>query len=169
MKDRANGCAQADIPLDRDRFLRALLRELSGILEDSVGLNEAEGFIAMVGNRIGESLNDSYRQALAADRLTAEQVADALVDLKHRIKGGFSVQGIEADRIVLVNSRCPFGEYVEGRPSLCMMTSNVFGRVTADNLGYARVTLDQTLARGDSRCRVTIHLGEGDGGREYFA
>ncbi len=169
MKDRANGCAQADIPLDRDRFLRALLRELSGILEDSVGLTEAEGFIAMVGNRIGESLNDSYRQALAADRLTAEQVADALVDLKHRIKGGFSVQSIEADRIVLVNSRCPFGEYVEGRPSLCMMTSNVFGRVTADNLGYARVTLDETLARGDGGCRVTIHLGEGDGGREYFA
>ena len=33
------------------------------------------------------------------------------------------------DRIVLGNRRCPFGEKVLGRPSMCMMTSNVFGSI----------------------------------------
>lgn len=169
MDDPANSCVQAAIPLDRDLFLRVLLRELSGILEESVGLSEAEGFTALVGNRIGEKLNAEYCAALKTDRLTPGQIATVLVDLKRRIEGGFTVKSIDTERIVLVNDRCPFAEQVAGRPSLCMMTSNVFGRITAENLGYARVTLDETLARGNGRCRVTIHLGEGDGGREYFA
>ena len=88
--------------------------------------------------------------------------------MKRRIDGGFSVECIEEDRIVLVNTRCPFGEHVEDRRSLCAMTSTVFGRIAADNLGYARVELGQTIAAGDGRCRVEVHLGEGDGGREYF-
>ena len=61
-----------------------------------------------------------------------------------------------------------------GRPSLCMMTSNVFGSIAARNLGYARVELQETIAEGAPGCRVTVHLrgpgaGEAWGGREYFA
>ena len=160
--------AKTGIARDRDRFLRELLRELAGTLEASVGLEEAEGFIAMVGNRIGATLNDAYR-ADAGDRaLTLDEVADALVDLKRRIEGGFSIESIDEERIVLVNTRCPFSRQVLGRPSLCMMTSNVFGRIAADNLGYARVDLLRAIARGDDGCRVVVWLTEGESGREYF-
>lgn len=169
MATRANGFAQADLALDRDLFLRRLLRELTGILEDSVGLSEAEGFISMVGSRIGEQLNADYLAASGETRLGLEQLADALVDLKDRIEGGFSIESLDEDRIVLTNTQCPFAGHVLGRHSLCMMTSNVFGRLAADNLGYARVTLDETIARGDDRCRVVVHLVEGRDGREYFA
>ena len=48
----------------------------------------------------------------------------------------------------------------------------VFGLVAAENLGYAKVELDETLARGDGRCRVLVHLDPADAaeisGREYF-
>ena len=75
-------------------------------------------------------------------------------------------------RIVLGNRACPFGELVRDRPSLCMMTSNVFGRIAAENLGYARVELRETIARGDPGCRVVVHLVPGDEAdpqaREYF-
>ena len=169
MEDHTEGFGQPDLAFDRDLFLRQLLRELTGILEDSVGLSEAEGFIAMVGNRIGERLNQDYRSALGTERLDLEQLARTLVDLKKRIQGGFSIECLDRNRIVLVNTHCPFGHHVLGRSSLCMMTSNVFGRMAADNLGYARVTLDETLARGDGGCRVTLHLQEGKDGREYFA
>jgi hypothetical protein len=54
-----------------------------------------------------------------------------------------------------------------------MMTSNVFGHIAADNLGYARIALEATIAQGDPGCRVVVYLkpdAEADaaGGREYF-
>jgi predicted ArsR family transcriptional regulator len=162
---------KVSIPLDRDVFMRTLIRELSGTLENVVGLEDASGFISIVGTTIGDNIGESYRNALKVDNLTRSQVADVLVDLKRRIDGQFYVIEQSDDRIVLGNKACPFGEKVLGRPSMCMMTSNVFGSIAAENLGYARVELERTIAAGHGECRVVICLKPGDGidGREYFA
>lgn len=163
----------ADIPLDKDIFLRTLIRELAGTLEDVVGLREASGFISVVGGTIGQEIDQAYREALNNRELTREDVADILVDLKRRIDGDFFVISVDEDRIVLGNRRCPFGEKVLGRPSMCMMTSNVFGKIAAENLGYARVELNETIAEGHTGCRVVVHLKPRENadenlGREYF-
>jgi predicted ArsR family transcriptional regulator len=165
--------ASLAIPLDRDLFLRTLLRELSGALEDVVGIEEASGFISIVGQRVGDQLNAEYRAALAVSALTREQVTDVLVDLKRRIQGDFYVIEQDAERIVLENRACPFGDQVLGRPALCMMTSNVFGIISAENLGYSKVVIEKSIARGDSGCRVVVHLKSTSDsppaeGREYF-
>lgn len=161
-----------EIDLDRDVFLRRLLRELAGTLEDVVGLEEASGYVSVVGAAMGEHIGASYRRALAVDRLSREQVAQVLVDLKRRIQGDFFVIEENADRIVLGNRACPFGAMVVGRPSLCMMTSNVFGSIAAQDLGYAGVALEKTIAEGHPQCRVVVYLRPGDapapGVREYF-
>lgn len=146
------------VSLERDVFLRTLIRELSGALEDVVGLDEASGFISVVAQRIGTQIDGEYRRALRVDRLTREQVAEVLVDLKRRIKGEFYIIEMSDERIVFGNRRCPFEEKVVGRPSLCRMTSNVFGAIVADNLGYAKVSLEETLAKGDAGCRVVVYL-----------
>lgn len=161
------------VPLERDVFLRTLLRHLAGTLQDVVGMQEASGFVSVVGQKIGDELNDTYRRALQVSRLSRPQVADVLVDLKRRIEGDFYVIEESDDRIVFGNRACPFAEKVAGRPALCMMTSNVFGRIAAENLGYAKVSLEQTIARGDPGCRVVVHLrptqdAEAADGREYF-
>ena len=168
MDQVANQFFGCKIDRDRDQFLRELLRELSGIIEDTVGLEGARGFISLVGTRIGEQMNSEYRELVGQDRLSKDQLVDALVDLKRRIEGGFAVESVDDDQIVLVNSACPFGDYVHGRTSLCMMTSNVFGRLAASNLDYARVELNETIAQGDGRCRVTISFSSDAPGREYF-
>lgn len=162
----------ADVPLERDVFLRTLLRHLTGALEDVVGLDEASGFLSLVGQEMGEQISDMYREALAAKQLSPEQVADVLVDLKRRIQGDFYVIEQDGSKIVFGNRACPFGDKVAGRPSLCMMTSNVFGFITARELGYARVELAQTIALGHDGCVVIVHLKPfGDeravSGREY--
>lgn len=166
--------AKLDIGLERDVFLRSLLRELSGTLEEVVGFEEASGFISIVGQHIGEWINKSYLEGLGQDSLTQQQVQDVLIDLKHRIKGDFFIESVDQDKIVLGNRRCPFEDKVKGRESLCMMTSNVFGTITSENLGYAKVCLQQTIARGDAGCRIVIYLSESDesrvdAGNEYFA
>jgi predicted ArsR family transcriptional regulator len=161
------------VPLDRDLFLRTLLRHLAGTLQKVVGLEEASGFISVVGQEIGDEINQTYKNALAVSRLSREQVADVLVDLKRRIRGDFFVVEEDDEKIVLGNRACPFAEKVLGRPALCMMTSNVFGSIAADNLGYAKVVIEQAIARGDAGCRVVVYLkptpeAEAAAGREYF-
>jgi predicted ArsR family transcriptional regulator len=170
-----SGQDAASVPfaLDRDLFLRSLLRELAGTLQDVVGLDEAAGFISVVGQRIGDQINAGYRRELALPVLSRAQVADVLVDLKRRIDGDFWIVEQDDTRIVLENRRCPFGDKVIGRPSLCMMTSNVFGVIAAENLGQAKIELVRTIAEGATGCRVVVHLqataqAEAATGREYF-
>lgn len=165
--------ADLDVPLERDVFLRTLVRELAGTLEDVVGLEQASGFISVVGQRIGDQINQDYKAALGVPSLSREQVADVLVDLKRRIKGDFYVVE-QTDKKIIVGSRsCPFAEKVRDRKSMCMMTSNVFGSIAAENLGYAKVELQKTIAQGDPECRVAVYLKPGpdadaSSGREYY-
>jgi predicted ArsR family transcriptional regulator len=165
--------ASLDVPLNRDIFLRTLVRELSGALEDVVGLKEASGYISVVGQRVGDWMNADYRAAFKVDKLSRHQVSQVLVDLKRRIQGDFYVIEETDEKIVLGNRVCPFGDKVSDRPSICMMTSNMFGAIAADNLGYAKVELQQTIARGDAGCRVVVYLkpsaeAQEVQGREYF-
>ena len=162
-----------DVPLERDVFLRTLLRELAGTLQDVVGLEEASGFVSVVGQNMGRQMDHDYRASLGVARLTREQVAEVLVDLKARIQGDFFVVEQDEEKIVLGNRACPFAEKVLGRPALCMMTSNVFGSIAAENLGYAKVELRETIAMGYPGCRVVVHLrptaaADAAQGREYF-
>jgi predicted ArsR family transcriptional regulator len=169
----AANVAHVALPLERDLFLRTLLRELSGTLQDVVGLDEAAGFLSVVGQRIGEQIGNDYCRALGHDELSRPEVAAVLVDLKRRIQGDFHVEHQDDERLVFINRRCPFGDKVVGRPSLCMMTSNVFGVIAAQSLGQAKVVLEQTIAQGAPGCRVVVHLqdtpdAQAAEGREYF-
>ena len=162
-----------DIELERDVFLRTLIRELSGTLENVVGLEEASGFISIVGQTMGNQIDTQYKSALQVNNLSRQQVAQVLVDLKKRIQGDFYIIEESDEKIVFGNSVCPFAEKVMNRPSMCMMTSNVFGSIAAENLGYAKVELQETIANGDSGCRVVVYLkpteeAEDASGREYF-
>ncbi|MGV2829271.1 methanogen output domain 1-containing protein [Myxosarcina sp. GI1(2024)] len=175
-----NNSLKSEIPVDElkisfnhDVFLRNLIRELTGTLQDVVGLEEASGFISVVGQNMGRQIDRDYKGALQVSHLTREQVAYVLVDLKRRIRGDFYIIEQTDEKIVLGNRVCPFGEKVIDRPAMCMMTSNVFGSIAADNLGYAKVELEETIAKGDSGCRVVVYLkstpeAEASQGREYF-
>lgn len=163
----------ASVSLERDGLLRSLLRHLTGTLQDVVGMEEASGFISVVAQKMGEEINASYKSHLNLPNLSRQQVADVLVDLKRRIQGEFYVIEESDEKIVLGNKKCPFEEKVIGRPALCMMTSNVFGLIAADNLGYSKVAIERAIANGDSECRVSVYLkptaeAEHASGREYF-
>ncbi|GBE52927.1 hypothetical protein BMS3Bbin14_01406 [bacterium BMS3Bbin14] len=168
-----NVLSELQIPLERDLFLRTLIRELAGTLEDVVGFDEAAGYISLVGQNIGEWINNLYIRELAVDALSATQVINVLLDLKSRIQGDFFVIEQDENKVVLGNTTCPFTDKVVGRPSICMVTSNVFGVIIAENLGYAKVVLQETIAQGHKCCRVKVYLkpspeADTDEGREYF-
>ena len=142
-------------------------------MEDVVGESDAAGYISLVGQNIGDWINGIYKKEMGVSRLTREQVAAVLVDLKSRIQGDFSIVFQDDSKIVLDNRTCPFGDRVLERPSMCMMTSNVFGVIAAENLGYAKVVLEKTIANREQACKVIVYLNpfgeaESSEGREYF-
>ncbi|MGF1500497.1 MAG: methanogen output domain 1-containing protein [Paracoccaceae bacterium] len=153
-------------------FFNEMLTVLGRRLDDTVGPEDAAGLVSIVAGEMGDALNEVLVEENGGMRLTRAQVARALVELKARIGGNFRIEDESENGIVLSNTACPFGCRVNGVRALCMMTSGVFGRIAAENLGYARVRLDKTLANGDGKCCVTVELGpdaEGDGpGIAYF-
>lgn len=155
--------------LDQRVFFGDMVGALAGTLENVIGLEESAGFVARVGGQIGAVISERYNPDAA--RLEPEQIAQILVDLKARIGGTFKVESVSDEQIVLVNSACPFAERVEGRPSLCMMTTSVFGSVAARGTGYAKVHVDEAIATGHGRCRVIVSLTVDDAapGYEFFA
>lgn len=161
------------IPLDRPGFLSSLNAELAGALQDVVGVEEASRLIGEAGERLGREINAEYRAALYVPELSRAQLTAVLVDLKRRIQGDFYVVEEDEERIVFANRRCPFGRKVLGRPSMCMMTSGVFGAIAAENSGYSRVVLERTIAEGAAECRVVVYLKPpagrpARGGHEYY-
>ncbi len=158
----------------REAFLRALVVQLAQETERREGPAEAEALVAQVGIDVGSQMEAEYRAAHdVSGPLSAEQLAECYVRLKHAIDGDFYPLEITPQRIILGNRRCPFGEAVRRAPALCRMTSSVFGGIAAQNGDGATVLLEERIAVGDHQCRVIIELGapsstDAGPGHRYF-
>lgn len=156
---------------DRESFLRALVVQMSQALEQTAGPDTAEDVVAQVGSAVGGQMEAEYRAARRiVGRLSPAQLAECFVRLKHAIEGGFYIVDVDDDKIVLGNTRCPFGSAVRTTPALCRMTSAVFGGIAAHNTsGGASVVLEERIAVGDPGCRVVVYAGEAPAGSRRFA
>ncbi len=146
----------------RESFLRALVVQLAAAVEHLHGPEAAQRAVAQVAADVGGQMELEFRQATSVvgeSPLTPWQIAECMARLKSAIGGTFRVAEVTDERIVLVNDRCPFGDVVRQSPSLCRMTSAVFGGIAARNSARAAVTLDERIALGDPGCRVVVHLG----------
>jgi anti-sigma regulatory factor (Ser/Thr protein kinase) len=144
----------------RESFLRALIVQLAQAVDEQVGPDAAASMVAQVGADVGGQMELEYREAKRiVGRMTPEAIGDCYVRLKHAIDGQFTVEEATPERIVLVNTRCPFGDVVQRAPALCRMTSSVFGGIAARNSeGGATVLLEERIAIGDPQCRVVVRF-----------
>ena len=152
--------AQPEGGFGKESFLRAIVVQLSQAVEAAHGPDAAEAAVAQVGTDIGWQMEQEYRAAAGVvGAMTPEQLGRCFVRLKHAIDGGFSVVEATPERIVLENTRCPFGDSVLRAPALCRMTSSVFGGIAARNTeGEVAVLLEERIAVGDHGCRVVVSL-----------
>ena len=147
----------------RETFLHAVTSQLAQVMELQMG-PAADAVVAQVAVDVGSQMEAEYRIAVgAAERLDTAALAECYVRLKNAIDGGFVAVEVTPTRIVLENDRCPFGDAVKLSPSLCRMTSAVFGGIAAGNTDrWADVTLEERIAVGDRRCRVIVELDGAD-------
>jgi len=145
----------------KEAFLRALVVQLAQALEIQHGPDAADAAVAQVGMDVGGQMEQEFRAAeQVVGAMDPDHLGRCYVRLKHAIDGGFYVIEATPERIVLGNHRCPFGEVVQRAPSLCRMTSSVFGGIAARNSEEnASVLLEERIAVGDPGCRVVVYLG----------
>lgn len=149
----------ADGSIGRDAFLGTLVVQLAQAVEQTHGPGAAQAAVTAVGTSVGSRIEQEYRRAPAlTDRLSPQQLADLFVSLERAVGGDFHPISVSDDEIVLGNRCCPFGAAVRTAPSLCRMTSSVFGGIAARNTGHGHVTLQQRIAVGDPGCRVVVSL-----------
>lgn len=158
---------------NRDAFFVSMISEIADVLQSIIGVENAAGFVTTVADNIGSAITRDYTHALKIERLSKDVLADVLVDLKRRISGDFYVIEETEDRIVLGNRRCPYGKMVQGKPALCMMTSDILGRVASSSTSYAKVHLAKTIANYAPGCEIIIYLKPTEEARqapgiEYF-
>lgn len=163
------------IALDRDTFMRQLIAGLGHLNEGILGSDVAGGYIMNVGLSMGAAIEAEYKRFWGiTDRpFTLDEYAHVIVDLKQKIQGNFSLVSKAPEKVVVRTTSCPFDAFVRQSPSLCFMTSSVFGGIAARNFGYAKVVLHKRIALGDDGCYVTIHLrrtpeAEAAVGKEYY-
>lgn len=160
-----------DIDFDDRGLFNALVAGMAELLETVAGPEHACAYVSSIAARLGADLERQYKAALSVQHLNRNQLIAVLIDLKNRAGGDFSLTGQDEDRLVFENRACPLGHAASNHPSLCMLTSNIFGRMTANAVGYAAVDLERTIAKGDSDCRVVVNLKRTEPGpdtREYF-
>ena len=164
---------QVELPINQKSFYLQTLIELNGVLDELIGESESGAFLNHVAEKIGNLFLTLYQDGTEKRRFTPHQLAEVLVDLKSRVGGQFSIVDVSKTRILLCNTRCPFGDSVIGRPSMCLMTSTVFGKIVADSNGYAGVNIDKAIAQGDDSCVIEILLeptkNDPSSYREYFS
>lgn len=168
---RPPGIGSLAIEFDHYGLFRILVAGMADLLETIAGIEDACAYVSSIAARLGADIEAQYKAALGVQNLNRDQLIDALIDLKNRAGGEFSLIEQNEDRVVFGNHVCPLGTAASNHPSLCMLTSNIFGRMAANATGYAAVDLEQTIARGASCCRVVLHLKRAELGpdtREYF-
>ncbi len=162
------------IPLDRDTFMRQLIASLGHLNEGILGSDVAGAYVMNVGLSMGAAIEAEYKRYWGIDRpFTVDEYAHVIVDLKRKINGNFSLVSKDDERVVVRTTSCPFDAFVRQSPSLCFMTSSVFGGIAARNFGYAKTVLHQRIALGDPGCYVSIYLKRTPAataavGKEYF-
>jgi serine/threonine-protein kinase RsbW len=143
------------LPAERDGFLLGALavaltegqRLDPEALAGAIGAAAARGAAAAAQERRGGT-----PPASPAD------VAEAFVDYQRSVGGDWRWARTDRGPIELSNRACPFGATARDHPELCGVTRS-FLRTLADAVvPDAEITLDERLAIGDRRCRITLHV-----------
>lgn len=142
------------VTLNRETYFNDAMLKLGMELNDAPSQKRVKKAAISMAKKVEEQ----YKKFHGLDKLNYVQVINSLVDAQRKIGGNFIVVERTEDIIILRNTKCPFGEEVKKASCLCNTTSALCGVMTARNLGYSKVILKKTIAKGASECRIHIHL-----------
>lgn len=142
------------VTLNKQGYFNDMLLKLGSEFHDEASKKR----VKKAAIRVAKKIEETYKKFYGVIKLNFPQVIDSLVDSQRKIGGNFVVVERTEDVIILKNTRCPFGDKVKNKSSLCATTSALCGVITARNLGYSKVVLKKTIAKGSNECLIHIYL-----------
>ncbi len=155
--------------VNKTEFLIVLFSDLMALLETVVGLDHAESIISTVGESQGARLAELYASQM--DAPPSVETAVAIVqDIVACCGGELRVVGWTETQLDLAFVKMPFGggrEFTQSLP-MRMVAISVFGRIFAEQTGYARIMLPQVRhIPADAVPEIRISLTEAGRLRSY--
>lgn len=89
---------------------------------------------------------------------TTEQTAEASCSVMNRLGGGFYTRDVNEKGFTVMNRNCPWGEYGNINPVLCMLTRAIFARIGIRIFRDINVDIKKTIAGGDGHCLVEVFV-----------
>lgn len=154
--------------LDRELYLELVLSELFGTLNDIVGNVEAQGYFAVVGNKVGRRLNNIILQNYGTDRLDRNQLVKVFEFLCHSTSSDFSTHG-SGNEVMEFRKVYPPSDIKIERSYVHSVASSIVGYIAAHSAGHVRVRLTQETDREDGVYGMTLYLNQQEGeGSVYY-
>lgn len=147
------------VTLNKENYLNDIILNLSKEFNDEISKKR----IKQAAIATAKKIEEQYKHFHGVNKLNYTQVIDSLINAQKKIGGNFAIAERKEDVIILRNTKCPFGERVKKAPCLCATTSALCGVMTAGNLGYSKVILKRTIAKGSTECLIYIHLKKTEG------
>lgn len=89
---------------------------------------------------------------------TTKQTADASCSIMNRLGGCFSTENADGKKYTVINKKCPWGDYGNINPVLCMLTRAIFARIGIRVFKNISVDIKKTMAGGDGHCLVEVFV-----------
>ncbi len=89
---------------------------------------------------------------------TTKQTADASCSVMNRLGGNFVTENADEKSYTVINKKCPWGDYGNINPVLCMLTKAIFARIGIHVFKNISVDIKKTIAGGDGRCLVEVFV-----------
>lgn len=90
----------------------------------------------------------------------AVQTAVTSCSIMNRLGGCFSVENAGEKGYTIINKRCPWGEYGNINPVLCMLTKAIFARIGVRVFKNIDIEVKKAIASGDGQCLVEVFIGK---------
>lgn len=83
-----------------------------------------------------------------------QETADVSCNIMNRMGGDFSPEKIDENRYSVISRKCPWGEYGNINPVLCMITKAIFTRIGIRVFEDINIEIKKTIADGDGYCLI---------------
>ncbi|MFA4956826.1 MAG: response regulator [Candidatus Methanoperedens sp.] len=142
--------------IEAQNDFRSIIINILPILLQSIEPSRKNEVISLMSKQVEDVIWIKYIHDIPKE---ITQTAIISCNVMNKLGGGFSVEVANEKGYVLINNKCPWGEYGTINPALCMITKAIFSRIGIRIYKNVNVYVNETIAGGDGLCRIKLCLG----------
>jgi len=141
--------------IEAQHDFKTVIANLLPLLLKSIPPERITEVIGQMGKQVESVIWEKYIHELPKDMSLTAEIS---CNIMNRLGGEFSVETVSDKKYTLRNNRCPWGDYGNISPVLCMLTRAICARIGVHVYNDINVEIKKTIAGGDGFCLVEVFL-----------